>query len=270
MKRNRLQVQAHRIFGGEDNQNSISAIQKAANSRLDSIETDVWFSKDNDIIIIHGDTDFGQCKLKPIKESDAAFEDVFIGDLTSEEIQMRTSAELKGTPIPTLSDLLKIFKGTNKIINIEVKELDPKIIPMIINQFESYDMVDQLFLSSFYHYHRKTALTYCREKNLKIIPFGFLSYSIFDTTSEGLLRLAVPGDSLTFSYSGLRRYERVYREFFESANNSCININVWFDGISSLSLETEDNYKTLYDMNIHTVITNHPSIALEIISKITC
>ena len=265
MKRERLQVQAHRIFGGEEPQNSIKAVERAAASRVDSIETDAWLSKDGKIYIMHGDNSYGECRVRPLNSEESKFELRTIGQLTSEELNSLTYAQIQGGPIPKLEDLLNAFKGTDKILNIEIKELDPKIVPLIIDQFESAGMLEQLFLSSFHHYHRNFALDHCKKKNLKVVPFGFLSYSIYGLASESVLGLTVPGDSLTLSYGAFRLHEHAFRGLSEAARERGLNINLWFDGVSSEDKETEETYRYLYDININTIITNHPSIALELV-----
>ena len=261
MKRERLMIQAHRIFGCEEIQNSIKAIKRAANSMVDSIETDAWLSKDNEVIIIHGDSDLGKCSLRARDDSSAAFEDKFIKQMTRDEIDKMTYKKLDGERIPILKDLLDAFKSTNKTLNIEIKEMDPIIIKNVIDQFQTHGMLDQLFLSSFHHYHRKVAMDYCKQKSLRMVPFGFLGYSVFAIANEGLLNLTSPGDSVTLSYLALRQYEYAYRQAYESAQKAGVSINIWFDGIHTHDIETLDTYKSLHEMNIHTIITNCPTTA---------
>ena len=263
MKRERLMIQAHRIFGCEEIPNSIEAMQKAAMSDIDSIETDVWLSKDDQVYIMQGDTHYGKCKVRPLNSPYTEFHSRTIGELSSEELNNLTTDHLEGSPIPSLNDLLIAFKGTNKLLNLEIREPNPSIVGLIIDKFIENDMISQLFLSSFHHYHRKAAAVYCEKKGINSMPFGFLNYSVFSVKPESILSLSQPGDFITLSYRAMMNYESAYRQAYECARQYGVNINVWFDVGDCIDHEGFDSYLHLYNIKIHTIITNYPTQALK-------
>ena len=262
MQRQRFFIQAHRIFGSEALQNSLAAVQKAASSQIDSIETDAFLSKDGEVFIVHGDTSLGKCALRPIDQPDAEYKDLILGQLTAAELHKLTYKKLEGGKIPTLGDLLEAFKPTKIVLNIEIKEICPDIVGKIIGQFQAQGMLGQLFLSSFHHYHRREALEYCQKQGLPNVPFGFLTYSVYEAASQPLLQQTVPGDAITLSQAALRQYERGYPALRAAAADRGVHINVWFDGVVSDDVETLETYRHLHDLGIHTIITNHPTKAL--------
>jgi glycerophosphoryl diester phosphodiesterase len=257
-------VQAHRCFGGEEAANCYEAFEKAANSGIHSIETDVFLSKDDVMYIIHGDSDYGLCEVKVRDDPTAPWHIAIFGELTSDYIDTLTYKKSEGKRICRLTDLLKVFKGTDKILNIEIKEFDPRISSMIVDAFLAEEMLHQLFVSSFYHYHRQHLHKYLKSKDLPHVSFGFLTFNVYHGASEEVLNQTMPGDSITVSHAALRRYISGFPELFRRATEKDLKINIWFDGTKSAALETLENYTFLADLGIHTFITNCPSKALDI------
>src|SRR3990167_11106846 len=85
-KRTCLNVQGHRFYGSEEVENTIMAIKAAAASQLKSIETDVLLTKDDKMVICHGDTDYGLVQLKPLHDPNAPYESKVIGMMNLSEI----------------------------------------------------------------------------------------------------------------------------------------------------------------------------------------
>lgn len=263
-KRTCLNVQGHRFYGSEEVENTIMAIKAAAASQLKSIETDVLLTKDDKMVICHGDWVIGNAQLRPLDNPDAPYETKVIGQMTLEELSKYGYQSSQGHAIPTLDDVLDNFKGTDKILNIELKDMDARLSKMVIDAFVARDMLPQLFLSSFYHYHRKVASDYLKEKGLPHVRFGYLAYSIFAGAFDEFYVYAHPGDEVTVSHASLRRYQVGLPALLEKVAKHDMKLNIWFDGTTSLTYETLDNYRDLFNLGIHTVITNHPSHALEL------
>ena len=158
---------------------------------------------------------------------------------------------------------MKTFKGTDKILNIEIKELDPDVNKIIIDMFAAHQMLPQLFLSSFCHYHRKVAVEYCESKGYPVAPFGFLTYSPYEILKDNFLSLTRPGDKVTLSYGSVMVHMDYMPTVIKQAEEKGVRVNIWFDGVDSKEHETLKTYKKLRDLGIETIITNHPSIALE-------
>ena len=267
-KRTCLNVQGHRFFGSEEIENTIMAIKAAAASQLKSIETDVLLTKDDKLVICHGDWVIGNAQLRPLNNPDAPYEMKIIGEMTLEELSHYGYQSSQGHAIPTLEDVLDAFKGTDKILNIELKDLDARLSKMVIDAFVARDMLPQLFLSSFMHYHRKVAADYLKEKGLPHVRFGYLTYSIFDGTFDHFYANAHPGDEITVSHASLRRYQVGLPDLLKKSAQHDMKLNIWFDGTSSLKYETLENYRDLFGLGIHTVITNHPSHAMQLNSEL--
>lgn len=263
-ERPRMRLQGHRGFGGEVVENTLPAFQAAIESKLDSIETDVFLTKDDVMIVCHGDTDFGLAKLRPLDSPcDAPYTEMSIGGLTYEQLSKYGYYASGGQRIPTVTELCLLFKGTNKIMNMEIKELDTKIGSMIIDEFRRHGMLPQLFLSSFYHYHRRFITGYTRSQGLTDIPFGFLTYSVYEGFTEPMMKEMKQGDFLTVSFAALVRYIAVYPQLKEATDSLGMGVNIWFDGVMSAEIEVYENFRMLHNLGINTLITNCPTKAVQ-------
>lgn len=262
-KKHTLNIQAHRIFGNESAANSEQSFTKAIASGIKSIETDVFLSRDGVMISIHGDDENGSCEVRLKDRLDAPWQHLIIGDLTAKEIDGLTYRHSEGHNILRLEQIIDAFKDSDIVINVEIKDFDPKITGMVVDAFNNAGMIDRLFVSSFFHYHRKHLRQYLEMKNLPHVAFGFLSYSIYHLASDEVMMQTMPGDSITVSQAGLRLHIGGYPDLFKKVKDRGLKMNVWFDGLNSATLETLFNYKSLADLGIDTIITNYPSKALE-------
>jgi len=264
----RLNVQAHRIFGGESAANSEEAFAKARESGVKSIETDVFLSKDGVMFAIHGDDENGSCEMRRHDTPEGPWNHIIIGDLLAEEIDKLTYRHSEGHKIVRVTQIIEAFRGTDIVINVEIKEYDPKVTTMVVDAFHTAGMLNQLFISSFFHYHRKYLKDYLQVKNLPHVAFGFLSFSIYHLSSEEVMSQTMPGDAVTISQAGLRLHMAGYPELYRKIRERGLKFNVWFDGLKSLHLETLENYKHLVDLGIDTIITNCPTRALRMQEEI--
>ena len=265
----RFNVIGHRIFGNEAAPNTMEAVIKAANSQIQGIETDVFLNKDGKLYVIHGDSDFGLVKLRNLKEQEGQWENYIIGDCSDAFLEDMCYHKSDGHKILTLSQILPHFKGNGMTINVEIKELDPAVVKLIVDEFIDHEMLSQLILSSFYHYHRKFLSEYTNSLGVHDVPFGFLTYSVFVSATDCLLSLAQSGDRITLSNAGLRRYIHNFPDLFNKAKQKGMKINIWFDGLKTEDIETLENYQSLIELGIDSIITNCPSKAVDLQSKIS-
>ena len=172
-------IEAHRGVNREIFQNTLEAFSRAIQYDIESFETDVWLTKDNVLVLIHGG-DMGN--LEGYYDHPGN-----VTDLTWDELSTYRTIEDNLT-MPRLSDAMKLTK--NKIfMNLEIK--DPRvdlIFPYIINLIEEYDFFDQIALSSFNHEYYNKILEY-NDNHEKKLVFGFIYHknetNIFDFTKKG-------------------------------------------------------------------------------------
>ena len=128
-------------------QNTIESFSKAIEYGIESLETDVWLSKDNVLVLIHGSR-IGN--ISKYYNHNGNIKELNWDELSS----LRTIKD--NLTMPRLIDLMKLAK--NKIyIDLEIK--DPRVdlvFPKITKLIEEYDFFDQISICSFYHgYYEK-------------------------------------------------------------------------------------------------------------------
>ncbi len=137
---------AHRGACREAPANTLPAFERALGLGADGIECDVMLTSDRVPVISHDDhierfsTTFKHIHKTPYKS------------LHTIDVGSRFSEKFAGTPIPTLSDLMSLFRPTSMLLNLELK-MQPqrpngieKIVADIIHEF---NMDEQVIISSF-------------------------------------------------------------------------------------------------------------------------
>ena len=247
-KEHKLYIEGHRGVNKELYQNSIPSIKQAIKYDLDSIELDIWLSKDKIPIIFHG-WKYGQLSLHCENVEDT---DLTINSLTSEEIAQYELKE-NGQKIPTFNEVLDLCK--NKIfINVEIK--DPNIndtFKEVIKLIEEKNMISQIAISSFHHEYYDLVLKYNNEHDEKI-EFGYLYYDQRDKDDFKPYKFNTNGCSMNV-------YQKdITKEMVEKAHENNIAILVWF---KMKDKESNELYQKLFDYGIDVMCCNEPKKAKE-------
>ena len=249
-----LYIEGHRGVNKEFYQNSIPSIKQAIKYELDSIELDIWLSKDKIPFIFHG-WRYGQLSLHCKNVTDT---NLTINSLTSDEI---AKFELKenGQKIPTFNEVLDLCK--NKIfINIEIK--DPNInetFNQIIQLIEEKKMLNQIAISSFHHNYYDLVSKYNKEHdNDEKIEFGFL---YCDQRDEIFVPYRYDTKGCTMNI-----YQRdATKEIVKKAHENGIAVTCWFKMVDE---ENENIYQRLVDCGVDGICCNEPNKAKEFRDKL--
>ena len=139
---NQTIIESHRGINREIFENTLEAFYRAINYGIESLETDVWLSKDNVLVIYHGFGDKGD--LEPLYNERGNITDKTWKELSS----YRTKYD--DLKMPKLKDVLILAK--NRIfLNLEIKDPRADLVwPRLIKLIEKYDFFDQIILSSFF------------------------------------------------------------------------------------------------------------------------
>ena len=122
-------IEGHRGIGTVPGENTLPNFAKAIELGLDSIELDVWLSKDNELIVAH---------------------DLVAGEDESARPNEFDCAELLAKGIPTLRSVLELCK--DKIfVNIELKERRIEVKSEVTKLVQEIDVMDQVAYSTFGH-----------------------------------------------------------------------------------------------------------------------
>jgi len=243
-KKNGLRFEGHRGAGALEPENSLKAFQRAIDIGIDGVELDVFVSKDGVPIVVHG-TDEGIINFK-----DSTL-DAFAWEVDSKDLKVWRLPN--DETIPTLEEVLLLCK--DKItVNIEFKEPNPRAVKPVLELLVRLDMIEQVHFSSFVHNHRQTLEEVRQELNIEqALGFGFLVWQLHEF--EDYVSKAALGDALNIDYDLLLKYESRILEEMEKATNNGLKIKFYF---SFEQEESDEIYKRLKDLNVDTLIINHP------------
>lgn len=236
---NNTYIESHRGVNREVFQNTLKSYNRAIYYKFDSLEIDVWLSKDNVTVLHHGYGEFGELSGYYNKPGN-------ITNLTWDELStFRTIRDKQ--KMPKLSQALKLAK--NKIfINLEIKDRRVDLIfPYIVKLIEEYDFFNQIMISSFNHEYYHKVVEYNKKNNRNII-FGFIyrKYSkfLFDYTKSGNVLSIYWADAT--------------KSVCDRAHKNNMAVLAWFDMTDK---ETTEIYKQLIENGIDVICCNDPLLA---------
>ena len=231
-------VESHRGVNREIFQNTLPAVERAIQYGVESFETDVWLTKDNVLVILHGGS---KGDLEGYYDHPG-----LVTELTWDELSTYRTVE-DHLPMPRLRDIMELAK--DKIfMNLEIK--DPRVdlvFDKLTSLIEEFDFFDQMALSSFHHDYYEKVVEYNKKNNRELV-FGFLynknKQSEFDFTKRG--------STLNIYWTDATK------EVCDKAHENGMAIQSWF------SMGEEENtkiYKQLIENGADIICTNVPLLA---------
>jgi glycerophosphoryl diester phosphodiesterase len=143
-----MKIYAHRGSSGTHPENTIAAFEAAAKLPIFGVELDVHLTKDGELVVIHDES------IDRTSNGTGYVKDLTLAELRRYEYGSWFSSEFVNEHIPTLDQVLKIFKNTKHHINIELKSdifpyegLGEKVLHVI----ETEGLANRVVVSSFDH-----------------------------------------------------------------------------------------------------------------------
>ena len=232
-------IESHRGVNTEVFQNTMEAFKKAIKYGADSIETDVWLTKDNVLVLLHANSREGS--LTNYYDHPGK-----VINLTWDELSTYRTIKDNLT-MPRLNDLIKLAKEKNIYIDVEIKDNRiNKVFPHLVKLIEKFDFFDQISLiSPFFDYYNKI-LKYNRYHRKKLV-FGFVydrNTTNFDFTKKGNI-LSI-------------HWEDATKEVCKRAHKNGMAIIAWID------ISEKENfrmYKQLIENGVDVICCNAPNMA---------
>jgi glycerophosphoryl diester phosphodiesterase len=231
-------IESHRGCNKEEPENTLAAFKRAIDYHCDSIELDIWLSKDYIPMVIHctEEGDINQTTTGNGK----------IWNFTKDELQLFFAG--KDEPIPTLESILRLCKDAI-FINIEIKDKNyEQCLGKVLNLISEFEMRNQIAISSFKHEYWEEVSKLKAE-----VEFGFL----YETDQCDYL-FDKPFSTLNIWY------QNVKPELVRRAHESNMGVHVWF---KMDDIETEEIYEFLFVCEVDVICSNFPKKVLEIRDK---
>ncbi|MGL5380288.1 glycerophosphodiester phosphodiesterase family protein [Clostridium sp.] len=124
-------------------ENTMSGYKKAFELGADVLETDIYLTKDNQIVIMHDGT------IDRTTTGTGNVEDYTMAELKEFYANDQFPEAYPDERIPSLEEMLDEFKAKDVDIFVEVKSYKPEIISVLVDLLKEKDMVDQVSIITF-------------------------------------------------------------------------------------------------------------------------
>jgi len=230
-------VWAHRGACGYAPENTMPAFKLALDMDADGIELDVHFSKDGKIVVCHDE------KIDRTSNGQGKITDYTYEELLAFDFGVKFAPEFKGTKIPLLSEVYELFAPTGKVVNVEIKSIDPAIPAALVALEKECGMEGRVIYSSFDH--EQIARTLVADPNAFIAPlYSFNMVKAWDYVAN------IPAKA---SHPKMNQVD-LYPEYVEEMHKRGIRVHAW-------TVNTAEDVKHLAEAGVDAVITNYPDVA---------
>lgn len=145
---NQMNIFAHRGASGAYPENTLLAFREAAKLPIYGVELDVQRTKDGVLVINHDE------KIDRTSNGKGYIRDMTFEEIRSYDFGSWKGEQFAGEKIPTLDEVLDLFRMTHHMINIELKTdvfEYPGLEDEVIETVKSHDMMERVIFSSFDH-----------------------------------------------------------------------------------------------------------------------
>lgn len=230
----RTLVWAHRGASAYAPENTMPAFELAAEMHADGVETDVHFSKDGRIMIMH------DSKLDRTSNGQGLITDYTYDELQVFDFGIKTGAQFKGTRITTMDDLFELCRRTGMVVNVEIKSDDPLMPAALDECAKKHNMQDGVLYSSFDHEQLARMLRV--NPSAFVAPlYGFNMVKAWDYAAN------LPAKAVHPKFTQLSLYE----EYVEKCHALGIRVHPW-------TVDTAEDAQRLSAMGCDALITNRP------------
>ena len=227
------QVIAHRGFWKTEGsaQNSIAALEKAAEEKLYGSEFDVQVTLDGKLIVNH----------------DAKFQGFVIAETPYK--QLKKIRLNNGEKLPNLKKYLKKGKKLDIQLILEIKshkskEVEDKMAADIVKMVKKMGLEKKVEYIAF-------SLNVC-EQLAKLTPESEIAYLNGDVTPAELKKKGING--IDYNHKVLTKYP----EWVDEAHHLGMKVNVW-------TVNSEEMMKNFIDMKVDYITTDQPLEALKLV-----
>ncbi|MBQ7592104.1 MAG: hypothetical protein IJU46_06220 [Clostridia bacterium] len=225
-------------------ENTMPSFELAAQMHADGVETDVHFSKDGKIMILH------DAKLDRTTNGQGLITDYTAEELSVFDAGIKTGAEFKKTRIPRLDDLLDLCRRTGMLLNIEIKSADPLMPAALFECVRAHRMDEGVIYSSFDHEQLA--------RMLRVDPSAFVAplYS-FNMIKPWDYAANIPAKAVHPRSPQILLYEG----YVDRCHELGIRVHPW-------DIEDPERAKMFAKLGVDAIITNHPDVMLEALKDV--
>ena len=270
----------HRGNPSQAPENSIEGYLTAVQNGATEVETDIYLTKDGEIIIMHDNTLNRTTNYTGTKT---------VPQMTLEEIReyrlLNKDGSVSDAPVPTLKEMFEALKDTDVYYVIELKSGDETMVPVLYDLIKEYNVQHRVNIISFSGPVLKK--TYDVDP---IISAGYLSGSLTATAADmEALRInafQLIKNAQVYNASVNINYANISKEFYTILNDRGVSLWPWtfstgtsmafyneflwgVDGLTTDDAQLTKN--TVMDFNVDKIGANTmaPGNTMEVKAEIT-
>ncbi|MEG0856505.1 MAG: glycerophosphodiester phosphodiesterase family protein [Terrisporobacter sp.] len=238
-----MNIFAHRGLSAYYPENTMLAFSKCLDLNIYGIEFDVQKSKDNQLVIIHDE------KVDRTYKASGYVKNFTLKELQSLDPVMKGYENREDCKIPTLEEVLTLFKPTDFVINIELKNSKVKYKNLekdVIKLIKKFKMEKRVILSSFC----LKSIIKCNKINSKIET----SYLVDKLTYTLRLKTKIFSKIKRYNCSAIHpSFELINKDFVKKAHRKNLKIN-------SYTVDDLEIFQELTNLKVDGIFTNYPNI----------
>ncbi|WP_455538302.1 glycerophosphodiester phosphodiesterase family protein [Terrisporobacter sp.] len=238
-----MKIFAHRGLSGFYPENTILAFKKCLNLNIYGIELDVQKSKDNHLVVIHDE------KVDRTFIGSGYIKDMTLEELKSLKSSFKDFEDNEDCKIPTLEEVLKLFKPTEFIINIELKNSKTKYKDLekdVIKLVKKLKMGKKVIISSF----RMDSLKKVRKYSSKVKIAYLVSDKFYKLRPKFLIFL----DLINYNFSYVNpNHKLVDKNFIKKYHSKNLQVLCY-------TVNTIEDYERLSKIKADGIFTDFANI----------
>lgn len=117
-------------------ENTMVSFEKAIHLGVDGLETDVQMTADGHLVLMHDE------KVDRTTNGSG-----YVQQMTLAQLRALDAGE--GQPVPLLTELLDMVRGSDLMLNVEMKDYRPKVLDQTIRLLHEYGLDDQYVIACF-------------------------------------------------------------------------------------------------------------------------
>ena len=221
-------------------ENSLPAFRRAAEAGYGA-ELDVHLTKDGRFVICHDD------RIDRTSDGRGTIVELTLAEIKSHDFGAKFDEKYKGTPAPTLEEMLDVVKVTNPV-NIEIKKFGGKYktdeaLNLFYDVLKKYDIIGNTIVSSF------DAPLIKRLKQLHPDVYTCLLYN---------KRRSPAAYAQSLGCSAIHPYHKNLKKVtVENAHKRGLKVNCW-------TANEEADIRHMIEIGCDGIITNYPDRAIRI------
>lgn len=233
---------AHRGASGNYPENTLLAFQRALEIGVDEIELDLYFTKDEQLVIMHDST------VNRTTDGTGLIADLTLAEIKSLDAGIVFGESFRGERVPTWEEALELVSGKVKL-NVHLKcggDSEGRYERKVAGALRDFQMVEASILACDYDESVGRFAEINPTIECRIFPRSRTPEEYIKKSVEMGLRTIQPGRAITT------------QDFVQQAHNAGLVVHVFY-------ADTPEDMRHYIEMGVDGILTNYPERLKDVI-----